>query len=412
MKEGIVIGIVCIILGIGVFAYYERFVKYEREAAQLVTEGKLLFERDSRESVNAAVNIFSRVVAHYKGTRAEKEAYYYIAQGYEKLDLNRLAYYKYVYLLKNRQDISRKDINEIKARIGRLKLMRRYTDEGVHQLMSLLNKTTDRDFRSRVYTELGHAYMANVNYRQAKSMFEIALTENGDNEEAMIGQARSMIRLGEHDQAYAVYDRYLKYYGNFSRYADDVRRSYRGQLYHSGLGSFRHGDYPGARNYFNRLIRQFPDDTRSENSLYWIGESHFAQGRYDTAINYYNRVLSNGHSHKDEDARIKKAYAYFNSKKFDLAAREFQVYLNTYPKGRYRSTAKKWKDIARREILYRLRDDSTITPDPKEKDYDDSVYDDDEDDRTSRAMKKRGTGGRVEDDTADDDYRNENMAEL
>jgi len=91
MKQGIVVGAVLVVVGIGVFAYYDRFVRHEREAQELLTEGKLIYERGSREAVNDSINIFSKVIARYPGTRAESEAYFNIAQAYEKMNLNRLA---------------------------------------------------------------------------------------------------------------------------------------------------------------------------------------------------------------------------------------------------------------------------------------------------------------------------------
>ena len=40
---------------------------------------------------------------------------------------------------------------------------------------------------------------------------------------------------------------------------------------------------------------------------------------------------------------------------FDLAAREFQIYINNYPRGRFIDTARKWKGMSTQEMLYRLK---------------------------------------------------------
>src|SRR5208337_489491 len=141
-------------------------------------------------------------------------AYYYIAQGYEKLNLNRLAYLKYIYLLKNSSKIDPEMEKDISARVARLKIMNRYDEEGIHQLLSLLNYSDDKDFRSRIYTELGHTYLKRGEYETSKRMFDLALAENGSNEEAILGKARAYKRLGHDSQAYDLYDHFLKYYSN------------------------------------------------------------------------------------------------------------------------------------------------------------------------------------------------------
>jgi TolA-binding protein len=354
-REGIIIGAVLIVLGIGIFAYYTTFVKHEREAVELLTEGKLVYERGSREAINDSINIFSKVVARYPGTKAETESYFYIAQCYEKMNLNRLAYLKYVYILKNNRDLDETMVREIKARIAGLKVMKRRSEEGIHQLLTLLNYSDNREFRSRVYTELGHTYLQMREYEKSKRMFDIALTENGDNEEAILGKARAYKRLGQNDLAYGTYEYFLKYYGNFSNYADDVRHAYVRQVYRTGHESYRSGNYSAGISYFKRILNNFPDSDYTENCLYWTGQCYFALHKYGTAISYYDRVLGQFDGRKGEDARIKKGYSYFLLRKFDLAAREFQIYINNYPHGRNIDTARKWKSMSTQEMLYRIQ---------------------------------------------------------
>ncbi len=364
MKQGLILGAVLVVIGIGVFAYYEHFVRYEREAQELLTEGKLIYERGSSEAINDSINIFTRVIARYPGTKVESEAYFYIAQGYEKMNLNRLAYLKYVYILKNNRDLDPSFAREIKTRIARLKVMKRYTEEGIYELLGLLHHAENREFRSRVYTELGHTYLQMRKYEKSKRMFDIALTENGDNEEAILGKARAYKRLGQDDMAYNMYDYYLKYYGNFSHYAGDVKHAYVHQVYRSGHENYRRGKFTSAISNFRRVLHNFPESGYSENSLYWIGQSYFAMHKYGTAVGYYNRVLSNYDSGKDESARIRKGYAYFLMKKFDLAAREFQLYINNYPRGAHIDTARKWKSMSTQEMLYRIQ--NRMIPDAEE----------------------------------------------
>jgi TolA-binding protein len=293
MKKGIILGVLLIVAGVGLYAYYEHYIKFDREARELLTEGKLVYERGSRDAVNNAINIFSRVIARYRGSPSELEAYYYMAQCYEKLKLNDYAYLKYIYILKSSRNIDPDLKNKIRAGIARLKTLRHRTDEGINQLFGVLNETTDKGFRSRIYTELGYIYLQTGEYRKSKQMFDFARSEDSDNVEAILGKARVYKRLGNSARAYDLYEYFLRCYGSFSHYAPDVRRSYINQVYQSGYWSFRKGHYKSAISYFNRLVRHYPSDRRAGSALYWIGESYLEQGKYPAAIKYFDRVLDN-----------------------------------------------------------------------------------------------------------------------
>ncbi|HNY15612.1 MAG TPA: tetratricopeptide repeat protein, partial [Bacteroidales bacterium] len=359
MKQWIFIGVLFIFLGIGVFAYYDSFVKPDKEAEALLTEGVLTYERGSKEAVNHAIDLFTQVVSRYPGSKAAPEAFYYMAKSYEQLGLNRLAYLKYVSILKNSKKLKPETEKDIQARLARLKIMKRYDEEGIHQLLGILNMSDDKDFRSRIYTELGHTYLKKGDYSNSKRMFDLALSENGSNEEAILGKARVYKRTGNDGQAYELYDHFLKYYSNFSSYTSDVTGSYQKQLYESGLNSYRRGRYSSAITYFKKYLAQFPSTQRSENSLYWLGESYFSMKDYNTAIAYFQKVQSNSFNHKDQDAQIKTGYAYFLAKNYELASREFQGYIDNYPHGQYINKAKQWKEMSTREMMYRYKNTDT-----------------------------------------------------
>ncbi len=375
---GIIGGILLILAGAGFFIYYEINIKPGKDALEMITEARMVAERGDRDSINNSINIFTRIIAKYQDVPSAAnevgQAYFLIANSYEKLNLNRLAYLKYVYLLKFNYPVSKTMADETKARIARLKVMKNQTEEGVDQMLGLLNNSTNNDFRSRVYAELGHSYLTAGEFRKSLKMFDISINENGSNEEAILGKARSYKRLGDDNKAYDMYEYFLKYYGNFSTYSRDVRRSYLSQVYSSGHYSYSRGEFARAVSFFTRLLNYFPGDPKTENALYWIGESYFSNGKYESAIDYFSRTLSNSFTHKDQDARIKKGYSYFMMKKFDLAAREFQIYMDSYPKGKFTATAKKWKDMSTKEIMYRInnktldRNNTDETEEPVEND--------------------------------------------
>jgi TolA-binding protein len=404
-------GSVMVAAGVVLLVFYVQKLRPEKEARELLVEGKLVLERGDKESINSSIGLFSKIIARYPDTASIPEAYYLIGQGYEKLGLNRLAYLKYVYILKNNKTIPEDVNNDIRMRLSRLKVLREHTEEGIDQLLGLANYSNNNEFRSRIYTELGHAHLRENNYKKAARMFDIAITENGSNEDAILGKARSFYHLGEENKAYDLYEYFLKYYGSFSQYTDDVRKSFARDLYNSGLRSYRSGSHYPAISFFRRFIAQFPGDNRVENSLYWIGESFFSLKKYDSAVTYFSRVLANTLYHKDEDAQIKKGYSYFMQKKFDLAAREFQTYLDRFPGGKHASTANKWKEMSTREILYRVQQDRA--PEGRVEDMD--IQPESEEAETSSVEEKRYGRDRhygVSGNFSEDDFEMENIAEL
>ena len=262
-----IIGSVMVAAGIGLLIMYFQYTYPEEKARALLTQGNIAFERGEKGSLNSSIDIYSKLVSQYPDTRTAVEGYYNIGRAYEKLGLNSQAYYKYIYILKNYRNASDKMKQEIKARLGRLKVMQEQTEEGVDQLLGLVHNSSNNDFRSRVYTELGHAYLKDGLYKKAKKMFDIALSEQGRNEEAILGKARAYMRLGQNNKAFDLYEYFLKYYGNFSQYASDVRKSFSRDLYNSGLSSYKRGRYYPAISYFRRFIRVFPGYQKVENSL-------------------------------------------------------------------------------------------------------------------------------------------------
>lgn len=367
MKLKIIIGIVLVLLGIGLYTYNDMHLRPEREALELLTEAKMIFERGDKDSINQSIGILTKAIAKYPNSHSTPEVYYYIGLSYEKMGLYRLAYLKYSYVIKNNSPFLTSSLKkEILVRLAHINILKQQSEEGLSQLYTLLQENYSNELRSRIYSELGHSYLKIGEYKRSKRMFDIALSEYGGNEEALVGKARAFKRMGYDSEAYDLYEYFLKYYGAVSQYTKDVRCAYKNQAYMSGLGAFRRGNYTGAISFFNRVIANFPGEKISENAYYWMGETYFALNKFDTAVAYFDKVLSNSFYHKDQDAQVKKGYAYFMNKKFDLAAREFQTYLRNYPNGKYASVAKEWKSMSTKELLYRIEEKKL--PDLKEGD--------------------------------------------
>jgi TolA-binding protein len=352
----VIIGIILILLGIGSYIFYDFYVRPDKAAKVLLTEGEFIYERGDKASINSAIDMYTRILVNYPESKYVSEAYYRIARCYERLGLYSLAYLKYNYLIKNGNAKLNSDMRkEVLIRLAHINVLKQNSEEAVSQLFNLLNTNYNKEFRSKVYSELGYIYLKQKDYKKAKRMFDISLTEFGSNEEALIGQARALKWMGKESEAYDLYESFLRYYGAVSQYTYDVLKAYKEQAYNSGLNAFRNGRYSASISFFNRILTNFPGDKISENALYWTGEAYYSMSEFDKAIAYFNKTLSNGFSHKDEDARIKKGCAYFAAKKFDLAARDFQLYLQYYPKGKYASIAANWKEMSTKELLFSIQ---------------------------------------------------------
>ena len=415
-----IIGIILIILGVGLYFYYDFYYKPNK----LMLEGELLYERGDKDSVNNAINSYKKIILDHSGSKYVPDAWYYIARCYEKIGLQDLAYRKYIYLIKTNKTLSNNLKKEILIRIARVNSLKQYPEEAISQLYSLLNTNYNKEFRSRIYAELGYLHLKQKDFRKAKRMFDISMFEHS-NEDALIGQARAYKWMGRDNDAYDLYETFLKYYGAVSQYTRDVKRAYRDQAYNSGLNAFRGGHYRAAVSFFSRVLANFYGERISENALYWAGECYYGLGEFDKAIYYFNKVLTNGYYHKDEDARIKKGYAYFTSKRFDLAAREFQVYLQQYSNGKYAPVARNWKDMSTKELLFRIQNkklpdvkDTTEAKEqemktaPKQQLKQDEELEEDNDNVLEEEKDEEISGEYYKDSLIDSRIEMENVAEL
>lgn len=347
----IVAGILLIVFGVGAYALYDLKLSPEMKAGRIYREARMTAERGTRESYNSAVGMYIKLMAAYPDTSYARKSYLAFTDLYEKMGLYRHAYINYGYFLKTYgRRLDEATITDVRARIAALKLRQNRTDEGLNQLYAILNQTTDNSLRSRIYSEIGHNWLKRGDVKKAMDAFNLSLYENPNNEESLLGRARVFVRQGSYNDAFDTYDHFLKYHGEFSQYAPDVRNSYLRQSYDAAITAYRKGKYAYAQGLFGRVIRNFPSSRLAENSLYWSGECAYQLGQYRSAISYFTRTLTNPSIAKDEDARLKRGIAYFSLREYRSAVKDFDSYLSTYPRGRFSATAMKWKDAALAEI--------------------------------------------------------------
>lgn len=75
---------------------------------------------------------------------------------------------------------------------------------------------------------------------------------------------------------------------------------------------FDRGDYQGAREAFQALIRSAPRSPRADNAQFWIGETYYRQQQYEEAILAYQRVIEEyPNGNKIRAALLKQGLAFY-----------------------------------------------------------------------------------------------------
>ena len=196
----LIIGAFLVILGIGGFTVYEYKIKPEIEAGKLYREAVIVAQRCDRTSYNKAIDMHVKIMAQYPKSSYSFKSYLSISELYEKIGLYRLAYINYNYLIKTypKRVDSAGLRHDIISRIAVLKLRQNRTDEGLNQLYSILNETSEKELRARIYSEIGYDSLKKSNMNKSLDSFNLALGENSENEEAVLGKARTLIRLGKY----------------------------------------------------------------------------------------------------------------------------------------------------------------------------------------------------------------------
>lgn len=357
-QRNLIVGLILILFSfVFILIYVAKYIP-ENEAEDIFNEAKIIFEREDVNSIERSIDLFTKIIAKdkYNKTKYAPASYFFIGKAYEKIGLNRQAYTKYSYILKNQSNhIDNETKSIIVTRMAHLKLMRNQTDEAIHDLMLLLSKSKNGEPKSRVYCELGYSYLYIKNFKKALESFNHALLENGKNEEALLGKARTLKRMGRDREVYEIYRDFLSYFGHESQYTGDVQKAYNIQAYYSGLNSARKGRYSEAIKYFDIVINKFPSHKLSENAYYWMGESYYGMRNYSKAISVFQKGLNNNLHHKDQDCRIKIGYCYFMMKQYDKAAKQFQIYIEQYEKGKYIERARQWKEASVKELTVQYR---------------------------------------------------------
>lgn len=114
------------------------------------------------------------------------------------------------------------------------------------------------------------------------------------------------------------------------------------ELYQNALRTFNGRAYDKAIEYFNDILKQYPEGKYMDNCRYWIGECYYALGDYASGIVSFNHVFDTKSSSKADDAQFKIGLSALKMGQPALAKEEFGKLIDRYPSSEYIARAKKY----------------------------------------------------------------------
>ena len=112
------------------------------------------------------------------------------------------------------------------------------------------------------------------------------------------------------------------------------------QHYIDALSAYQNGDFMGAIDAFEMLIRNDSQNDYADNAQYWIGESYYALDEYSKAIEAFRKVIQFNDSNKADAAQFKIGYSYLNSGDQARGYDELERLLDMFPESSYREKVK------------------------------------------------------------------------
>ena len=378
-----ILGIILTTCSLGYIVFYmlgfPDYFAFQKE----LKKGRLLMERGSTKSINSAMEIFSSMYTNYKRTQQKGEILFSIAECQEKLKKPKIALKEYKVLLKDIHKFPRELQNKIQFKIAKLQIMTLYKDEAFIRLLMLIRDTINREFRSEIYTELGHLYQAFGRFHKAKICYRIALREHSENQEAIRSLLKLMRKLGE--PTYTL-ERFLT--GKVNKWApkktskpvkpviqipkpefkpepeptkpvktvEPVVKEAPGpsakESLQDALTLYQNQDYYKAIPKFYDVSKKFSNTSEQEEAHFYMGNSYIQINKPNKAIESYKKVLQNSINIRDEVSLIKLGELYFDQIKYEQAIGYFAHLRDKYPDSEYFETAIEWEN----EILKLLAD--------------------------------------------------------
>ncbi len=235
-------------------------------------------------------------------------------------------------------------------RVAHINMLQGNYDTALAELDMILTKFTDPVIISDVYNQKAEIYFS-IGYYD-KALYYFNRNENMNSELAVLGRAKTYLKMGNTPKAIDIYEDFIKYNAH-NPIVKSVSAKYLELVYNYAFNLYSAKDNLAAVSYFTRLIGQFPENPKVENAWYWIGECYYDLKDYSRSIEAFNKVLENRRSFvKDPDALLKMGFCYFEQADYYRALKQFDAILDNFPDSRLVVKAQKWKDQTMREIKY------------------------------------------------------------
>lgn len=183
------------------------------------------------------------------------------------------------------------------------------------QLENFLGDFKDSPYRPQALFLLGETRSNLGDHRGAALAFEILLRECADDDgltqKAEYEAAHAYLKLGQHGYAQ-------------KRLADFVTRYPRSPLtpdviFWLGQSGLEQKNYAQAKGYFEKLIRNYPDDDRVGEAYLNLGIASLEEGDADAALKYFKLASSLGQEGLSAKALFFSADAYLAKQDFEKA---------------------------------------------------------------------------------------------
>jgi len=360
------VGAIVFTIGAGVFLIEREYISGNKAARVRLEQGKLQLERFDEDGLRKGIDDLTAVIAQSPDSVHAREARYYLAEAYERLGMRDVAFGKYKKLL----EMPMPDELRTRARfkIAKLQIMRNYSDEGMNQLLQLLNTTADKQLRCEIYLEIAKYYHRKGFAKDARRNFENALTENPDNREARA--ALGYTPDADYKNSVALHGILDKDESPKAekKEAQPAEKPVRKADVSAGIQAFAAGDYHRAVRLLSAAASA--PGAESEDALYYLGNAYLKLKQYRNAVHYLNKAVSNKYTDRDEASYIKKGEAYYLNNQYDRARRVFSFVRSHYPHGKYAQIAQDWENEARRMLGEKTGGRAEIIDDDDEDDED------------------------------------------
>lgn len=314
-----------------------------------------------------AINYLNDYLSLNKRTDKTAPAQFYIALSLKELGKSEEAKKRLALLINPRGDehLLVKDYETYRAKAvieyaDICRLENHYEQYIIAQIELMLKMPNDPEIERQLRTQYGYQMLLMGNRKEALNFF---LTSN--TELALLGKARAYWDMNEADNAFAVYEEFMRY-NNDSKYLKSVEHTYRIQAFGYALRLYEAGSYLASVPYFQKIVSAFPANDEAEQSLFYIAEAYYtvAKKAYDAgrthesdayftkAIDAYNRTRANRITTLDDAALVKSGMAYYWLKKYAAAYNAMDTFLNDYPDSKYATSAHRWREQAKKDLEY------------------------------------------------------------